>query len=70
MFLAKEYQFKCKRCEGIFTTQDTQQPICRGCWRFTGLTREQIIDRFGKPNPTPLTAAKWRKARKAMEELK
>ena len=55
----KEYQFICRNCEGIFTTSDIGQPICRGCWSKTGLSRALLTEMFGYPRPTPLQERKW-----------
>ena len=68
--MSKEYQFVCKICDGIYTTSDINQAICRSCWSKTGLPRQIIEEKYRPPQPTPLQAAKWRKARKAIKEIK
>lgn len=57
--MAKEYEFICNECEGIFTTRDIGQPICRLCWQKTGLSRAILPDMWGYPTPTPKQEVRW-----------
>ena len=77
--MVKEYEFVCWECFGIYTTQDKQMPLCRGCQSKHALKvdflsikeiRLNIIKLYGTPTPTPKQAARWRAIKRATRLIK
>ena len=59
-----EFQFICNACGQIFTTRDKNMPICRFCRQM-----DRNPANYGRPTPTPLQAAKWKKSKRAVRLL-